>query len=247
MTRTVFGFNIVNPDSRTAVKRDPARVAFFTFDGDLGCQHVLFEDVERLEQIRRMVDIVYWPLKAECDGVTDDGIPDYDIGIVEGQATTERDRALLEGVRESASVLIALGTCTRSAGDLPEGFFDYHVPGCPIDLAEFAMILQRALMGEGDVPTRPTMCASCHLAGNHCRLDDGEPCLGIITPAGCGAACISLGYPCVACRGISGAGNLESAKDIYERNKIPIGELTEALSLFNAGASDAGERGDHAV
>ena len=46
------------------------------------------------------------------------------------------------------------------------------------------------------------VCQECRLAGNPCILiEQGVPCLGPITTAGCDARCIKFDIPCIGCRG----------------------------------------------
>lgn len=111
---------------------------------------------------------------------------------------------------------------------------DYHVPGCPIQPDEFVMTLQRALMGLSDRPPREPMCASCKMAENACFYDQGRVCLGVLTRAGCGARCVSLGRPCTGCRGIAEDANLEAARDLLRKRGMRVDDLKDALSLYNS-------------
>lgn len=113
---------------------------------------------------------------------------------------------------------------------------DYHLPGCPIDQAEFLRLLTRVLLGLSDrVPDR-TMCASCKVAENLCFLEDGTVCLGLVTRAGCGAKCPSLGRPCTGCRGIAPDANLPSAAEVFARYSCDPACLTSALRVYNTAA-----------
>ena len=111
---------------------------------------------------------------------------------------------------------------------------DYRVPGCPIDRAEFVSVLQRALMGLSDRTPREPMCASCKVQENACFYDRGVVCLGLITRAGCGAKCVTLGRPCTGCRGVADDANLESARAVLAEHGLAVERLNTGLSLFNA-------------
>jgi sulfhydrogenase subunit delta len=111
---------------------------------------------------------------------------------------------------------------------------DYRVPGCPIDRAEFVAVLQRALMGLSDRVPREPMCASCKVQENECFYERGVLCLGVITRAGCGAKCITLGRPCIGCRGVADDANLESARAIAAEHGLAVERMDSALELFNA-------------
>jgi sulfhydrogenase subunit delta len=111
---------------------------------------------------------------------------------------------------------------------------DYRVPGCPIDRDEFVAVLQRALMGLSDRMPREPMCASCKVAENACFYESGVLCLGMITRAGCGAKCVSLGRPCTGCRGIAEDANLVYAREVLVERGIDPARLNTALELYNA-------------
>jgi sulfhydrogenase subunit delta len=110
---------------------------------------------------------------------------------------------------------------------------DYHVPGCPIDTDEFLRTLSRVLQGLSDRVPDQTMCASCKTMLNGCLYDRGVLCLGLVTRAGCGARCPSLGRACTGCRGVAPDANLESARAIARSAGLGAGELDEALRVYN--------------
>jgi len=111
---------------------------------------------------------------------------------------------------------------------------DYHVPGCPIDTDEFLRVLSGVLMGLSDRVPDMTMCASCKVMETVCFYDRGELCLGLVTRAGCGARCPSLGRACTGCRGIAPEANLASAREIAVRAGRAPGEIDHALLIYNA-------------
>jgi len=111
---------------------------------------------------------------------------------------------------------------------------DYHVPGCPIQPAEFVAVLQRALMGLSDKMPREPMCASCKVQENVCFYSLGQVCLGMVTRAGCGAKCVTLGRPCTGCRGIAEDANLASARLVLAEHGMLESELGRVLQLYNA-------------
>lgn len=111
---------------------------------------------------------------------------------------------------------------------------DHHVPGCPIDTGEFLRTLSGVLLGLADRMPGMTMCGSCKTLGTPCFFDRGELCLGLVTRAGCGARCPSLGRSCTGCRGIAPDANLASARDVAARAGCTAGALDEALLIYNA-------------
>jgi coenzyme F420-reducing hydrogenase gamma subunit len=113
---------------------------------------------------------------------------------------------------------------------------DYHLPGCPIDQAEFLRLLTRLLLGLSDRVPDQMMCASCKVAENVCFLEGGTVCLGLVTRAGCGAKCPSLGRPCTGCRGIAPDANLASAREVFSRYSCDPASLASALRVYNTAA-----------
>lgn len=111
---------------------------------------------------------------------------------------------------------------------------DYHVPGCPIQPAEFVRVLQRALMGLSDRVPREPLCAACKMAENECFYDAGTMCLGVVTRTGCGAKCVTLGRPCTGCRGIAADANLDATHSLLAERGVDPAALQTALELYNS-------------
>jgi len=111
VSRPIFGLNVNDPHSHSLVKRAPARVAFFSLASDFGCQVHLTDDEDHLIDLLGMFELVSWPMV-----VTAPEPEAYDIAIVEGAVTEEAHRELLEKVRATAEVVIALGACAATAG-----------------------------------------------------------------------------------------------------------------------------------
>ncbi|MDO8963059.1 MAG: NADH:ubiquinone oxidoreductase [Coriobacteriia bacterium] len=130
-------------------------------------------------------------------------------------------------------VLVALGRIAPAPVDSVIDV-DYHVPGCPLDRAEFMRVLSRVLLGLSDRVPDMTMCASCKISENVCFFDRDSACLGLVTRAGCGAKCPSLGRACSGCRGIAPDANLDSARAIFAGHGRAAGELDDMLRIYNS-------------
>jgi sulfhydrogenase subunit delta len=110
---------------------------------------------------------------------------------------------------------------------------DYHLPGCPIDQADFLRLLTRVLLGLSDRMPDMTMCASCKVAENSCFIEHGTVCLGLVTRAGCGAKCPTLGRPCSGCRGVAPDANVASAREVLTRFGCEAAALDAGMSIYN--------------
>lgn len=269
MSRPIFGLNISDPQSRSLVRRQPAKVAVFSLASDFGCQVSITNQEEHLLDMLGMFDLVYWPM------VVTASLPEaYDIAVVEGAVTTAEHQELLKKVRSVAGVVITVGSCAQTGGvlGLAEGdpfthirnvygmvpdtaadavvprpvssviAVDYEVSGCPVDPEEFVATLQRALLGMQPIAERPTLCGTCRLHENACFLARGQICAGMVAVDGCDARCIQAGHPCVACRGIASSANLDSARCSISEHGLSVGRFDEVLALFNNATIELGKQ-----
>lgn len=240
-----------------------ARVAVISLASDFGCQVQITNMEDHLLDVLGQFELVYWQLASSGH------LPaDFDVAVIEGAVTTADHVVQLKSIRDTASVVIAIGACAvtggipsiAASGDLEKRMdrvygadgrkvgpgrltpmpidevieVDYRVSGCPIQPAEFVSTVQRALMGLSDNSPREPLCASCKTAENVCFYDRDTVCLGLVTRAGCGARCVSLGRPCTGCRGIADDANLDSARVVLADHGLAVELLDEALSVYNS-------------
>ncbi|TDB39737.1 MAG: NADH:ubiquinone oxidoreductase [Actinobacteria bacterium] len=238
------------------------RVAIIGLASDFGCQVQVTNMEDHLLDVLGLMDLSYWQLASSGH------LPDeYDVAVIEGAVTTADHAEALLKARETAAVVIAIGSCAITGGipalagtadydarygvvygdgvavargrQLPAPVssvieVDYHVPGCPIDPAEFVTVLSRAIMGLKDDMPRDPMCAICKTQENVCFLDRGRACLGLVTRTGCTAKCVTLGRPCTGCRGISPEANIPAARLVYAEKGLDPLELDRLFDLYNA-------------
>ncbi|XPV77379.1 MAG: hypothetical protein ACNI27_05550 [Desulfovibrio sp.] len=115
---------------------------------------------------------------------------------------------------------------------------DAEIPGCPIDANEFARIIKELLIGKIPwIPDYP-VCVECKEQGNICRYELGKMCLGIITRAGCNAACVTEGAHCWGCRGLVPDANLDAARVVLD-NVGGDRKAVQDLLRFYLGDTDA--------
>ncbi|MDP3630161.1 MAG: NADH:ubiquinone oxidoreductase [Actinomycetota bacterium] len=87
------------------------RVAIIGLASDFGCQVQMTNMEDHLLDVLGLMDVVYWQLTSSGH------LPDeYDVAVIEGAATTGEHIETLRKVRETAAVVIALGTCAVTGG-----------------------------------------------------------------------------------------------------------------------------------
>ena len=87
------------------------KVAFFDFTCCEGCQLCVLDlTAEQLLDLLNVIEIVEFreAISEKCDS--------YDVAIVEGSISRESDVARIKKIRENASLLICLGSCSHIAG-----------------------------------------------------------------------------------------------------------------------------------
>lgn len=116
---------------------------------------------------------------------------------------------------------------------------DYELRGCPVDKGQLVEVLA-AFLG-GRKPRIPTysVCVECKHKGNVCvPIATGQPCLGPVTQAGCGALCPTYGRGCYGCFGPQDSANTES----LTRQLVDLGmsdaDIVRVYRTFNAGAPE---------
>lgn len=84
---------------------DKPRVAFFDFACCEGCQLTVLELEESLLDLLQHVKVVTWR------EVMTESSDSYDIAFCEGSITREQDIERINRIRETANILVSLGTC----------------------------------------------------------------------------------------------------------------------------------------
>lgn len=109
---------------------------------------------------------------------------------------------------------------------------DGFIPGCPVDVKEFAKVLSALALGKSPgLPTYP-LCVECKMNENQCVYERGSHCLGPVIRAGCDAVCIASGGVCIGCRGLVPDPNINSQKEIMARYGLSVEQTIESMNLF---------------
>jgi sulfhydrogenase subunit delta len=114
---------------------------------------------------------------------------------------------------------------------------DVEVRGCPITKAQLLEVIAAALAGRRPVLPSHSVCVDCKARGATCVLvADGQPCLGPVTHAGCGALCPSYRRGCYGCFGPAETPNLPSLMAHLEELGTTSTAAVRMLRTFNAWA-----------
>jgi sulfhydrogenase subunit delta len=114
---------------------------------------------------------------------------------------------------------------------------DHELRGCPISKRELLDTVTALLARRRPPVTSHAVCVECKLAGTACVLvAGGQPCLGPVTHAGCGALCPGLGRGCFGCFGPSESADVAALHAAWRRAEVPDRTLVDALRTFNVAA-----------
>lgn len=214
---------------RAERRRKKPTVAVFKFASCDGCQLSLLDAEEELLQVAGAVKIAYFPeasrrmLRGPYDlGLVEGSITtphdverirrirkDCNVLITIGACATAGGIQALrnwQDVREFTKLVYAtpeyISTLDRS---MPIGSYvhvDFELRGCPINKYQLLEVINAFLHHrKPNVPTY-SVCMECKRTGNVCvMVAAGEPCLGPVTHAGCGALCPSYTRGCYSCFG----------------------------------------------
>ncbi len=126
-------------------------------------------------------------------------------------------------------------------------FVDFELRGCPISGDQLLEVISSLLVGRKPRIPSYSVCMECKRAGQPCVLvSKGEPCLGPITQAGCGALCPSCSRACYGCFGPMDQPNIHSLGDKItgELNKSNR-DMKRMLRTFNGYLEPFKQASDH--
>ena len=234
------------------------RVAFFDFTSCEGCQLTVIDALQTYPELLEAVEIVNFReassrreetyqvafVEGSCTRERDEArlhrIRQQAALVVAlgacahlGGVNAIKNRQPLQDVREYVYGEKAHWYDTYRARPIDEVIaVDAVIPGCPIDPDEFVASVKRLLQGRGiELPVNP-VCVECKLNENICLYERGQPCLGPITRAGCGARCPSYGYGCEGCRGLVPEPNMAGFRLALHEHGLTLAQVEPKLTLF---------------
>jgi coenzyme F420-reducing hydrogenase gamma subunit len=112
---------------------------------------------------------------------------------------------------------------------------DGHIKGCPPGQRDLQEALTSVLMGRLPAFLEYSVCVECKLGGNVCVLvAHGEPCMGPVTNAGCGALCPASGRACYSCFGPMRQANALALAGQFERMGMRHDDIVRKFTQFGA-------------
>jgi sulfhydrogenase subunit delta len=239
-------------------------LAVWKFASCDGCQLTLLNCEDALLAVAERVTVAYFPeaTRAVVDGPYDISLVEgsittpgdaeriQEIRAVSRQLITIGACATAGGIQalrnfsdvtEFMSVVYAhpqyLATLDRSTPISAHVTVDFQLRGCPIDKGQLLEVLSALLQGRK--PRIPTysVCVECKKRGTTCvAVAQGQPCLGPVTQAGCGALCPTFNRGCYGCFGPNDTPNTRSLADRLRADGMSETEVMRFFRTFNAGA-----------
>ena len=114
---------------------------------------------------------------------------------------------------------------------------DAELRGCPVDKAQLLEVVAAVLHDRKPRLPQSSVCAECKRRGLLCvMVAHGQPCLGPVTQAGCGALCPAYSRGCFGCFGPYPSANTAALADQLREQGVSARSVEQLYATFNAGA-----------
>jgi len=142
----------------------------------------------------------------------------------------------MRSVYASPQYIRTLATSTAIADHVP---VDFELRGCPINKYQLLEVLRSLLAGNRPRTPAHSVCLDCKRRGTVCvMVARGEPCLGPVTQAGCGAICPAYDRGCYGCYGPAAQPNLVSLTGQFQSDGVDRATIVRSLRSFNGYAPE---------
>jgi sulfhydrogenase subunit delta len=137
----------------------------------------------------------------------------------------------VSAVYASPQFIQSLETATPIASHV---FVDYELRGCPVNALHLLELISAFLAGRRpNIPTY-SLCVSCKRKGLPCvMVAHGQPCLGPVTAAGCGALCPACNRACYGCFGPMEQPNMKALGNRLLALGLSARDVKRRLRSFN--------------
>jgi coenzyme F420-reducing hydrogenase gamma subunit len=204
------------PEATRNVIKGPYDIALV--EGSVTTHH----DAQRIQQVRRSAKtLITIGACATAGGVQ---------ALRNWQDTAEMVRT----VYAKPDFISTLKMSTPIAEHVP---VDLELRGCPIQKYHLIELITATLIGrKPNIPTH-SVCIECKRKGNLCiAVAQGEPCLGPVTQAGCGALCPAFNRGCYGCFGPMESANPAALTNQLLREGATADEIQRNFRTYNAWA-----------
>jgi coenzyme F420-reducing hydrogenase gamma subunit len=240
------------------------RLGVFKFASCDGCQLSLLDCEDELLAVSAAIDIAYFPeaSRAMLKGPYDLALVE---GSITTPHDAERIRRVREAsrylvtigacataggiqalrnfrdVKEFTGIVYArpeyIDTLETSTAIAEHVRVDFELRGCPINKHQLLDVISAFLRGRRPNVQPHSVCTECKRRGTVCVVvAHGQPCLGPVTHAGCGAICPSYTRGCYGCYGPKETPNTSSLSSRLAALGASDIDLLRLYRTFNANA-----------
>ena len=166
-------------------------------------------------------------------------------GGIQALRNTRDHAEMLRVVYAQPAYIESLATSTAIAAHVA---VDYELRGCPVDKRQLLEVIMAFVHGRKPAVQSHSTCIECKMRGTVCvMVARGEPCLGPVTHAGCGALCPTFARGCYGCFGPNDAAKPEPLGKYLLQLGHDKAHIRRLFSTFNAAAPEfAAEAARHA-
>ena len=243
-------------------REHPPKLAVWKFASCDGCQLSLLDCEDELLAVAGAVEIAYFPeaTRAVIRGPYDISLvegsitTDHDAKRIQqirkqsrflvtigACATAGGIQALrnFQDVDEFIAAVYAtpayISALDKSTPIADHVFVDFQLRGCPINKYQLIEVLSAYLNSrKPNIPTY-SVCMECKQRGAVCvMVANGEPCMGPVTHAGCGALCPAYNRACFGCYGPMESPNAASLSAWWKQLGVSDAGIVRAFRSFNA-------------
>ena len=240
------------------------KLAVWKFSSCDGCQLSLLDCEDELLAVADAIDIAYFPEASSRiePGPYDLSLVEGSITtphdaerirdvraqsralITIGACATSGGIQALRNFRDHPQMMAAvyahpeyIATLATSTAIASHVRVDFELRGCPIDKRQLLELVSAYLHGRKPNIQSHSTCIECKLRGTVCvMVAKGQPCLGPVTHAGCGALCPTYARGCYGCFGPSDAPNPRPLAERLVALGSTRAEVVRLFSTFNAAA-----------
>ena len=240
------------------------RLGVFKFASCDGCQLSLLDCEDELLAVSAAIEIAYFPeaSRAMLKGPYDLSLVE---GSITTPHDAERIRKVREAsrylvtigacataggiqalrnfrdVKEFTAIVYArpeyIDTLETSTAIAEHVRVDFELRGCPINKHQLLEVISAFLRGRRPNVQPHSVCTECKRRGTVCVVvAHGQPCLGPVTHAGCGAICPSYNRGCYGCYGPKETPNTVSLSNRLAALGASDIDLLRLYRTFNANA-----------